>query len=138
MAKEQNFQKQLEKSILGVDSSKMDRKDILRSIFKTGVAKLFEWNLGKKGKNRLELNVLVQIKRNLINEFRIAKLGEYQQSEKWYEELFEATVKEIFEEAARNHKGIDRVSVNQTLEVNPKAYIKEGGLFVPDHLKKAV
>jgi len=138
MADEQDFQRQLEKSILGIDSSKMERKAILEDIFKTFIAKLFEYNLGRKGKNRLELDVLVQIKRNLINEFRTAKLGEYQQSEKWYDDLFETTVKEIFEEAAKNHQGINQISTNQTLEINQKAYVKEGGLFVPDHLKKAI
>ena len=136
MAKEQDFQKQLKKAILRVDSSKLDRKSLLEDIFKTGVAKLFEYNLGRKGKDRLELAVLVQIKKNLINEFRSAKLGEYQQSEKWYEDLFEATVKEIFEEAARNHKGINQAIVNQTLQINKEAYINEGGIYVPEHLKK--
>lgn len=135
MSEEQEFQKQLEKAILNVDSSKMKRKEILEDFFKVGVAKLFEYNLGKKGKNRLELGVLIQIKRNLINVFIGAKLGEYQQTQEWYDELFDATVKEILEEAARNHQGVNQMNVNQTLEINKKAYINEGGLFVPEHLK---
>ena len=136
MTEEQDFQKQLRKAILGVDSSKLNRKSLLEDIFKTGVAKLFEYNLGRKGKDRLELDALIQIKKNLINEFRSAKLGEYQQSEKWYEDLFENTVKEIFEEAARNHNGINQATINQTLQINQKAYINEGGLYIPDHIKQ--
>ena len=136
MTEEQDFQKQLRKAILGVDSSKLNRKSLLEDIFKTGVAKLFEYNLGRKGKDRLELDALIQIKKNLINEFRSAKLGEYQQSEKWYEDLFENTVKEIFEEAARNHNGINQATINQTLQINQKAYINESGLYIPDHIKQ--
>ena len=131
---EYNFQKELKKSILNADE-KLDRKELLIDIFKAYTAKMFEHVLGRKGENRLEFDALVVVKRNLISEFRKTELGEYQKSVKWYEDLFEDTIKEIFNEAAQAHEGVDSTSINQSLEINPDAYVKEGGLFVPEHMK---
>ena len=136
MSKEYNFQKELKKSIFGCDPNKFNRNELLEDVFKAYVAKLFEWNLSRKKQNRLEVDALVEIKRNLISEFRKAELGEYQKSTEWYENLFESTVQEIFNDAAKVHQGIDNVSIEQTLRIDPRAYINEGGLFVPEHLKK--
>jgi len=136
MEKEYNFQKELKKSIFESDPNKIDKHDLLKQIFKAYVAKLFEYNLSKKREDRLEFGVLVEVKRNLISEFRKTDLGEYQKSTGWYEYIFDKTIKEIFEEAAKNHQGADSVNIQQTLEINPKSYINESGLFVPEHLKK--
>jgi len=135
MSSDYNFQQDLENAILKSDSSKIDRHELLTDIFKNYVAKLFEYVLSKKSKNRIEFDAMVQIKRNLINEFTKASLGEYQKTTEQYEDLFDVCIQEIFNEAALNHAGEDMVGVSQTLEINPTAYIKEGGLFVPPHLR---
>ena len=135
MSKEYNFQKDLRDSVLKADPVKFDKKELLTDIFKSYVAKLFEIVLsGKKG-NRLEFDAMIQVKANLISEFRKTELGEYQQSVKWYEELFDTAMQEILNDAAQNHQGINQVSIEQNLEINPNAYINEGGLFIPQHLK---
>lgn len=136
MAEEYNFQKELKSRIFSCDADKFDRNELLEDIFKAYVAKLFEFNLGRKSKDRLEVDVMVEVKRNLISEFRNTELGEYQKSTEWYENLFDETIQEIFNDAAKSHKGVDIVNSNQTLEISREAYIKEGGLFVPEHLKK--
>jgi hypothetical protein len=133
--KEYDFQKDLEGAIFNSDSSKINRHELLIDIFKSYVAKLFEYVLSKRGKNRIELDAMVQIKRNLINEFTKASLGEYQKTNNQYDELFEQTIKEIFNDAALNHEGENIVSVNQNLEINPTIYKNEHGLFVPFHGK---
>ena len=132
---EYNFQKDLKKSILEADP-KLDKIELLTDVFKAYTAKMFEHVLGKKEDNRLEFDAMIQVKRNLIDEFRKTELGEYQRSEKWYEDLFDQTMQEILNDAANAHNGVDQVSVDQTLQINPEAYINEGGLFVPPHLKK--
>ena len=135
MSKEYNFQKDLRDSVLKADPVKFDKKELLTDIFKSYVAKLFEIVLsGKKG-NRLEFDAMIQVKANLISEFRKTELGEYQQSVKWYEDLFDTAMQEILNDAAQNHQGINQVSIEQNLEINPNAYINEGGLFIPQHLK---
>ena len=135
MSKEYNFQKVLRDSVLKADPVKFDKKELLTDIFKSYVAKLFEIVLsGKKG-NRLEFDAMIQVKANLISEFRKTELGEYQQSVKWYEDLFDTAMQEILNDAAQNHQGINQVSIEQNLEINPDAYINEGGLFIPQHLK---
>ncbi len=136
MSSDYNFQQDLENAILKADSSKIDRRELLTDIFKNYVARLFEHVLSNKSKNRIELDAMVQVKRNLINEFTKASLGEYQKTTEQYEDLFETCVQEIFNEAALNHAGDDMVSVSQRLEIDPLAYIREGGLFVPQHLRK--
>ena len=136
MGKEYNFQKELKDSIFNSDAAKIDRNELLEDIFKAYVAKLFEFNLGRKGVNRLEIGVMVEVKKNLINEFRNTELGEYQKSVEQYEDLFETTIQEIFNDASKAHEGSNIVSVDQTLQINPKAYVNEGGLFIPEHMKK--
>ena len=136
MSKEYNFQKDLRDSVLKADPVKFDKKELLTDIFKSYVAKLFEIVLSGKNGNRLEFDAMIQVKANLISEFRKTELCEYQQSVKWYEELFDTAMQEILNDAAQNHQGINQISVDQTLEINPEAYINEGGLFIPEHLKK--
>lgn len=138
MSEDYNFQKELKKSIINVDP-RLDKKDVLEDIFKTYVAKMFELVLAKSKdpeQGRIEFDAMVQIKRNLISEFRDAELGEHQRSVEWYEDLFDATIQEIFNDAALAHKGVNNVAVaNQNLEINPEAYVNEGGLYVPEHMK---
>jgi len=131
-----NFQKWLRESILEADE-KLDRNELLVDIFKIAVAQLLEYTM-KKGVNRLEGEALKTTKRNLINEFRNTSLEQYQKSVKWYENLFDTAMQEILNDAALAHGGMDQVMVdeNSQLEINPEAYINEGGLFIPPHLKK--
>ena len=130
---EYNFQKELKDAIFNADV-KIDRKELLIDIFKSYVAKLFEISLDKK---KLPYDDLVEVKRNLIAEFRAADLSEYQKSVEDYEILFDDTVKEILQFAAERHQGVDSVvHANQSLEINPEAYINEGGLYVPKHLAR--
>jgi len=129
-----NFQKELKKSIIGADD-KINRSDLLTNIFKTYVAKMFEHVLSKGKKDRLETASMATVKRNLIDEFRNAELGEYQKSTEWYEDMFDKAMQEILEEAGRNHQGANIASIDQRLEINKRAYINESGLFIPEHLK---
>jgi len=125
---EYNFQKELKNAIINADP-KLNRIELLTDIFKSYVAKMFELVITKKG---LPFESLVKIKENLITEFRSADLAEYQRSVEWYENLFNNTVKEILEYATARHSGQNLVMpANQNLEINPGAYIKEGGLFKP-------
>ena len=128
-----NFQKMLKKSILYADPM-MDKTELLEDIFKTYVAKMFEHTM-TKGDDRIEFEAMVTVKSNLINEFRRTELGEEQRSVEWYEKLFDKTMQEILNDAAKNHQGVDEISIQKKLEINPEAYVKEGGLFVPDHMK---
>jgi hypothetical protein len=124
-----NFQLELKNSIFNADP-KIDRKELLVDIFKSYVAKLFEKVLTKE---KLPFEALVQIKNNLINEFRQAELSEYQKTTEQYDQLFDNTVKEILNLAAARHKGIDTaVRGPQELIINPEIYIHEkGGLIKP-------
>jgi len=128
-----NFQRDLKEAIL---NSEMDRKELLKMTFKYWVAKLFEHIQVKHGADRLESDYVVEVKKNLITEFRNTDLGEYQMSEEQYDDLFEQTVQEILQEAALHHQGEDLASIESTLSINKEKYIQEGGLFVPEHLKK--
>jgi hypothetical protein len=124
-----NFQTELKNSIFNADP-KLNRKDLLDDIFKSYVAKLFEKVLAKE---KLPFDALVQVKNNLINEFRSAELSEYQKSVEQYDELFDNTVKEILSLAASRHQGNDKVTRgSQELVINPEVYIREhNGLTVP-------
>lgn len=127
-----DFQKDLRKAIIDADP-KLKKDELLIDIFKSFVAKMFEFALSRAEKNesRLTMNQLVSIKHNLISEFRSAELGEHQQSVEWYDDLFEQTVKEIYESAA--HQGIETVQrASQNLEINPEAYKFEKGIYRPN------
>lgn len=115
-----NFQKELQKSIFDADP-KQDREELLTMIFKSYVAKCLEYTLQKKT-SRIEQSAMLQIRRNLISEFRSAKLGEYQKSTKQYEDLFDIAIEEIFNDAALAHDGINIATVDQTFEINKQAY----------------
>lgn len=111
---------------------KLNREELLIDIFKSFVAKMFEHILssGKSSETRLRMDQVVAIKRNLISEFRQTSLEKHQKPVKWYEDLFEKTVGEIFDTA--KHQGEESYNLaNQNLEINADAYKNEGGLFVP-------
>ena len=130
---EYNFQVELKNTIFKADP-KLDRKELLIDIFKSYVAKLFEIALKKKG---MPYDALVEIKNNLIREFRAADLSEYQKSVEQYEELFDKSVKEILDFAAERHQGVDIVQrAPQNFEINGDAYVNEGGLYLPQGMQK--
>jgi len=132
------FQDDLKATIFRADPSKIDRKELLVDIFKTAVAKLFELQLEKsRTKDRLEFEQLVLIKKSLISQFRGADLSEYQMSEKQYEELFNATVQEIMNDAAHAHSGEDFVEhAPQELLINANAYRNAHGMPAASLFKK--
>jgi len=123
----EDFQKDLEKTISGTE---MDKKDLLRQIFKMYVAKLFEFKLKNA---RLEFNALVEIKKNLISSFRGAALAENQMSVEQYEELFDKTVEEIFNDAALAHQGEDIMQIDPGKQLIKNAGFVEhpSGLMIP-------
>lgn len=126
--KEYNFQDELKKSIFESDP-KLNRSELLVDIFKCYVAKLFERTLTNQ---KLPFQALVQVKNNLINEFRNTELSEYQKSVEQYEQLFDDTVKEILSLSAMRHDGRDEVKIaSQQLEINSDVYIKEKGILKP-------
>jgi hypothetical protein len=101
----------------------VNRKELLVDIFKHTIADFFIWYLTNKNNgNRLAIDALINTKRSLISEFREMGISEIQQSVEWYEDLFEATVKEILNEAAINHSGKDSLVHNQNFEINAKGY----------------
>ena len=125
-----DFQKELKASIFGADE-KQERHELVAMIFKSYVAKCIEYTLRKKI-SRIESAAIYQIRRNLINEFRNAELGEYQKSVKQYEELFNTAIEEIFNEAGHAHEGINIATVDQTLEINKRAYAENRGIIIPN------
>jgi len=115
-----NFQKELKGSIFNADP-KQDRNELLTIIFKSYVAKCLEYTLKNKT-NRIEHSAMLQIRRNLINEFRNTEIGEYQKSVEQYEDLFDVAIEEIFNDAALAHDGVNMATVDQTFEINKQAY----------------
>jgi len=137
---DKDFKKSLEDSINNADP-RLDKDELLEDIFKTSVAKLLQFSMengsGKK-KDRLEMGALLTAKRELIAEFRSATLDQHQKSVEQYEELFQKTLQEIFNDASHAHGGDNNVEyANQNLEINSDVYINEGGLFVPSHMKNS-
>jgi hypothetical protein len=137
MSSEYNFGKELKKSVFTV--APKDREELLRMIFKSYVAKLLELLMSNsKNKNALEAEMLEEVKRNLIKEFREAPLDTAQRPVKFYEDLFDTAIKEILNEAAHAHEGLDSAEVDRhrQFSINPDEYINNGGLYVPAHLKR--
>ena len=130
-----DFQAELSKAINTADPN-LNRKELIVDIFKFYTAKLLEFYMTKIG-GALQSGSDEQLKRNLINEFRQAPLSENQQSIEWYEKLFDTTMQEILNDAAHAHQGIDQITSSQELSINPSAYIQEGGLFIPEHLRSS-
>ena len=139
MSDNYNFGTEVAKSLKMVKHE--ERKELLEMIFKSYVARLLEVMLEKSGTaGRLEAGMLEEVKKRLVYEFREAPLENSQISVEMYEELFDTAIAEIFNEAALNHQGVDSAEFDLTrqLEINPNAYIKEGGLYIPEHLKGVV
>lgn len=127
-----DFKEHVESSIKNA-GPEVDRKELLIDIFKTTIAQFFEWYLvNKSNGNRLPFEAVVQVKQQLINEFRGMSIDQ-QQSVEWYENLFESTIKEIFNDAALAHRGEDRYEyAKQNLEVNTDLYQQSSsGLYIP-------
>ena len=136
MSEEYNFQKELENSINNADV-KLNRKELLEDIFKIYVAKLFELALQKSAtKDRMPYDALVEIKRNLISEFRAASLEMNQLSVEKYEQLFESTVQEIVNDAGLAHKGEDSAIIKSKLDINKREYMHThrtpSGIILPN------
>ena len=87
---------------------------------------------------RLESGMIDEVKKRIIHEFRQAPLENSQMSYEMYEDLFDTAIAEILNEAALNHQGEDHADWDLTrqLEINPEAYVREGGLYIPAHLKR--
>lgn len=131
----ETFQQQLRKTVIERIDPKLTPKEVLTDIFKTYVAKMLERNV-LTNKNRLSADFLAMTKGYLITEFRAAELGEHQMSEKQYSDMFDATMKEIFNTAAHAHEGEDKSEfANQTLSVDKRGYqdMKKsaGGIYLP-------
>ena len=123
MQDDTGFIKDLEDSIINSDGE-LERNELLESIFKTYVAKLFEIQIQNK---RLPFGVLQEVKRKLISEFRSASLGVYQKSVEQYEKMFDDTVQDIVDFASQRHSGEDIIEedTNQVLSIDPEAYLNE-------------
>jgi len=135
---DKEFKKDLEKTINEADP-RLDKNELLEDVFKISVARLLEHSMnhgsGEK-RDRLEIDALMTAKQELIREFRSASLGVYQRSVEQYEKLFMKSMEEIFNDASLSHEGQDEVKfAGQNLEINKDAYVNEGGLFVPSHMK---
>jgi len=135
MSDDYDFGKNLAESIQLAEPK--ERITVLTMIFKNYVAKVLEMLMVSRGlENGIEYDMLEETKKNLIREFRNASLNEYQRSEKIYEDLFDKTIQEVLSHAASAHEGVDTMKfANQVLDINPEAYVNEGGLYIPEHLK---
>jgi hypothetical protein len=136
MSEEFNFGKSVSETIKKVPGN--ERKELLEMVFKSYVAKLLEVMLNNSGTaGRLESGMIDEVKKRIIHEFREAPLENSQMSYEMYEDLFDTAIAEILNEAALNHQGEDHADFDLTrqLEIDPRAYIKEGGIYVPPHLK---
>ena len=135
MAEEYNFQKELVDSIYKAKPE--ERNEILTMIYKTYVAKMIEILMQRSGHDGLEAGIIDEVKKNLITEFRNASLNEYQRSVEQYEEIFDTTLQEILNYASHVHEGEDSMKfANRVLDINPEAYVNEGGLYVPEYMAK--
>jgi hypothetical protein len=124
MAKK-TFQQELRDSVVNNIDPRLKPAEVLRYIFKTYVAKMLEQNV-TVNKNRLEAGYLNLIKAHMITEFRNAELGEYQLSEKMYDDLFNKTIEEIFNDASHHHEGEDIYDdKSQELLIDKRAYHRE-------------
>ena len=132
---EYNFQKELEEAVFNGDVG-LDKDELIEDTFKIYVVKLFEHVLGREEENRISMDALVLMKRNLISEFRKASLDVHQKSEEQYSDLFEVTIKEIFNDAAHNNPGKDTIEHKQDLLIDRDQYINESGLYIPKDLVK--
>lgn len=136
MSEEYDFNTELLGSIRKAD--KEDQLDVLKMIFKSYVAKLIEIMMEQSGNaNAIEAGILVEVKSNLIHEFRNAELEELQRSEEMYESMFDEALGEILNLAALSHQGEDSIKfANRVMDINPDAYVNEGGLYVPDGMRR--
>lgn len=124
MAKK-TFQDQLKETIINRTDPNMSRLEILQDIFKTYTAKMLEQNV-LTNKNRLESGFVNMLKAYLITEFRATDIGEFQMSEKQYEDLFNKTIQEIFNDASYSHQGTNSAEESQQeLLVDKRAYHHE-------------
>jgi hypothetical protein len=124
MAKK-TFQEELKETLLNRTDPNLSRKEVLIDIFKTYTAKMLEQNV-LTNKNRIESSFINMVKAYLITEFRNTELGEFQMSEGQYEELFDKTLKEIFDSASNAHAGVDTIiEGQQELLVDKRAYHHE-------------
>lgn len=121
MAKK-TFQQEIRDAVINNIDPKLKPADVLRYIFKTYVAKMLEQNV-TVNKNRLESGYLNLIKAHMITEFRSVELGEHQLSEKMYDDLFNKTLEEIFNDASHHHAGEDIYDdKSQELLIDKRAY----------------
>ena len=127
-----DFKENVEKMMLGA-GPEVNRDDLLVDVFKHTIADFFIWYLENKNNgNRLPTEAVIQTKSKLINEFRGMKLDN-QKSVEWYEDLFESTIKEIFNDAALAHRGEDRFEyAHQNLQINKDLYQQTAsGIYLP-------
>jgi hypothetical protein len=124
-----NFKENVEHTIINAPPA-TDKKELLIDIFKSTIAQFFEWYLiNKNNGNKLPFDSVVESKNQLIREFRGMSIPDIQQSVEWYENLFDTTIKEIFNEASHAHAGVDSIfSSGQGL------HKKQNGLYVPKGL----
>ena len=134
------FQRRLSDMVKNCDP-KLDPREVLVATFKTYIAGMLEQNV-RNNYGRLEEKYVNMIKAHLITDFRQADLGDFQLSVKRYEDMFAETLKEILNDAAHNHEGVDNaVEGEQVLVMNKKAYqeklrdgghMTEGGIYLPN------
>jgi len=90
-------------------TAKVKPSEVIRSIFKHAVSSMFEKAIVNKsdGTSGMMYDVILETKRNLISTFRDANLQNHQKPIDWYEDLFDKTVQEILNFAAKMHEGED-------------------------------
>lgn len=117
----------LEKSMSGAGPD-VNRDELLVDMFKSTIAQFFEWYLiNKNNGNKLPFDALVDTKSGIISLYQSLTIDN-QKSLEWYEELFETTIKEIFDHASGRHSaGSNSISSARELFGNKTP----SGLYVP-------
>ena len=137
MSEEYDFGKELAESVK--KSQMEDKAEYISMVFKSYVAKLLEMVLQRSGREALETGAIDEVKKNLIVEFRKAKLGNYQRSIEQYEELFDKTIQEILNDAAIAHDGQDSATFDDRMVYNAKTgrllETTPSGIWLPPHVR---
>jgi hypothetical protein len=115
----------------------VDRHQLLIQQFEAVVAGMLEKNI-TDNKNRIEMGFLNLLKAFVINEFREAKLEEYQLTVKQYEDLFSKTMRDILNTV--DHDVETKSAKGGTLKLDKRAYhndaptgqkVTPGGIILP-------
>ena len=110
------FQQKLREAVITNIDPKLKPVDVLEDAFKFYVAEMLKLNI-QQNKNRIAAGFIQSLCAYAITEFRNSDLGEHQQAETWYANLFNKCIQEILNDAAHAHKGEDSAVRDKTQDL---------------------